>query len=248
MPQEQSASRIARAARALSRSPITRAQSAAARSNHLSPLIRRSSSLPSDIFSSVAAVYGSDGPVPTLSAPPTPPMVPVPSPPSPETMSSLTSMDSDEDEPVHVVSTPISPASSVYPTSPSASSYAPPSPGMLSYGSSLPRDASESEDVDVDMQDDSRTSDGTDHGAPYFRDADVRLEVHLITSKLCQAEDDYLTAAGDILTNTQYAFEDTARIEMHLLTARLRSAEDAYLAAARDLAADAHFLFSELRR
>lgn len=134
-------------------------------------VIRRSSSLPSDIFSSVAAVYGSDGPVPTLSAPPTPPMVPVPSPPSPETMSSLTSMDSDEDEPVHVASTPISPASSVYPTSPSASSYAPPSPGMLSYGSSLPRDASESEDVDVDMQDDSRTSDGTDHGAPYFRDA-----------------------------------------------------------------------------
>ncbi|KAF4607710.1 hypothetical protein EYR40_000045 [Pleurotus pulmonarius] len=180
MPQEQSASRIARAARALTRSPITRAQSAAARSNHPSPLIRRSSSLPSDIFSSVAAVYGSDGPVPTLSAPPTPPMVPVPGPPSPETMSSLTSMDSDEDEPVHVASTPISPASSVYPTSPSASSFMPPSPGTLSYGSSFPGDASESEDMDVDMQEGSRTSNGNHHGgAPYFRDA-VRNDCFLM--------------------------------------------------------------------
>ncbi|KAF9498034.1 hypothetical protein BDN71DRAFT_1504450 [Pleurotus eryngii] len=244
MPQEQSASWIACAARALTRSPITRAQSAAARSNHPSPLIHRSSSLPSDMFSSVAAVYGSDGPVPTLSAPPTPPMVPVPGPPSPETMSSLTSMDSDEDEPVYVASTPISPASSVYPTSPSASSYAPPSPGALSYGSSF----APYEDVDMATDTGILEEPQMDHHDqyPYFPSSDVRSELHLIVSRLCEAEDTYLSTACGILTDNHYSFEDSARMEMHLLTARLREAEDDYIATARDISVDAYCLLMEL--
>ncbi|KAF4607700.1 hypothetical protein EYR40_000035 [Pleurotus pulmonarius] len=244
MPQEQSASRIARAARALTRSPITRAQSAAARSNHPSPLIRRSSSLPSDIFSSVAAVYGSDGPVPTLSAPPTPPMVPVPGPPSPETMSSLTSMDSDEDEPVHVASTPISPASSVYPTSPSASSFMPPSPGTLSHGSSF----APYEDVDMATDTGILEEPQMDHRNQYryFPSFDVRSELHMIVSRLYEAEDTYLTTACGILTDDHYSFEDSARLEMHLLNARLREAEDEYMATARDISVDAYCLIMEL--
>ncbi|KAG9223311.1 hypothetical protein PLEOSDRAFT_1101098 [Pleurotus ostreatus PC15] len=259
MPQEQSASRNARAIRALSRSPISRAHSAAAHSNHASPLIRRSSSLPSDTALSLVALYGSDGPAPTLSAtsyqwswpgyppPPASPTAPVHGPPSPDSLSSLTTMDSDDvvpEEPVHIASTPISPMSSVYPTSLSASSYVPASPGTLSYGSSFVYE-------DVDMA--SETSAPAEepqmdpHGPyPYFPSSGARTELHLITTRLCEAEDVYLRATCDILTDNQYAFEDSASLELHLLTARLRSAEDDYIAAARDISVDAYCLLLEL--
>ncbi|KAF9486962.1 hypothetical protein BDN71DRAFT_1514438 [Pleurotus eryngii] len=259
MPQEQSASRNARAIRALSRSPISRAHSAAAaQSNHASNLSRRSSSLPSDALSWVA-LYSSDGPTSTTTSPwswsgsplpPTLPTAPIHGPFSPETLSSLMSMDSDvEDvvpkEPIHIESTPISPMSSVYPTSLSASSYVPASSGTLSYGSSFVvyEDVDMASDTGAPAEEPQMDPQGPH---PYFPSSDARRELHLITARLCEAEDVYLSTACNILTDNQYAFEDSARLELHLLTARLRDAENVSIAAAQDISVDMYCLYMEL--